>query len=344
VTLLERYIRAREARLTRDFVADRQAATGEMEWGLEHLGLLDAGTDAANVESLLAFNRAVIDDSDRYFAPALDIVPDSEGLDGTFPSPVQSGSPLNDQAWCRVFIKDAARGTVIIVPHWNGSRREYYPLAEIFGMAGFSTIVTTLPHHDERRAPHTRFDTSMITASVGRTQHSVRQAVAEVRSLVRWAGRKFNGPTFVYGLSLGSAVAAIAAAHEPAIAGIVLVATAAHFADVVWGAEVTSHVQNAVAKRMGLPALRELWAPISPLTYVPLHAANAAPQFLIQAGLDEVMRPENAQILTDAYDSRHVRYTKRVLPCGHQTIGTFPFAYWQAGLSVRFLRNLIGSQ
>jgi pimeloyl-ACP methyl ester carboxylesterase len=336
---LESYIRRREAQLTRDFVAEREAFTAEMGWGLKYLHLGDDGRREEPAKAFDDFCQSALQSSDGFFRPRDNAALIQTGDDLWFESPASTGSEQNDRALCRLFETGRPVGTVIVLPHWNGSRREFFPLARVFRLAGLQTIVATLPYHDERRPSGGQFDTHMVSPNVGRTLNAVRQAVAEARTLVRWARREQPGPVFLYGLSLGSAIASMAAAHEPQVAGLVLVLTAAHFADVVWEAEVTSHILSSFTGKIDLPRLRHHWEPISPVTYAHLHGRNRTPQLLIEAQYDDVMRRPNLRALLDAYEEHKVPYTAHCLPCGHQTIGTLPFSYWQAILAARFIRH-----
>ncbi|MBB4189334.1 esterase/lipase [Sinorhizobium terangae] len=74
----------------------------------------------------------------------------------------------------------------------------------------------------------------MLSSNLGRTIQSVRQAVWDGRKLIRWLKSEDYREVSVLGMSLGSWVAGLIAAHDPGVSKASLFLTAGSLADMVW--------------------------------------------------------------------------------------------------------------
>src|SRR5690606_35300632 len=122
---------------------------------------------------------------------------------------------------------------LIIFHHWNASSRQRV-LAGWFARLGITVVEVSMPYHFERSRPGAAHADYMLSANLGRTLQSVRQAVVDGRSVVRWLSGSGYREISVLGMSLGSWVAGLVAAHDPAVSRASLFLTADSLADMVW--------------------------------------------------------------------------------------------------------------
>ena len=126
----------------------------------------------------------------------------------------------------------------------------------------------SLPYHDQRRPESQKLAAFMVSANLGRTIRSCRQAVLEARLAVMWLERQGYKRIGVVGSSLGSSIASIVAAHDSRVRVAALVMTAGHFGEVVWTGLATQHIRLALDGRLTLAQLNQVWSLISPISYV----------------------------------------------------------------------------
>ena len=105
-------------------------------------------------------------------------------------------------------------------------------------------------------------------------------------------------------------------------------------ADVVWNGLSTSHVRKALEGAIGLDKLRELWKPISPFPFIPRLKGTERQMLMLSGRYDLTFPPSLTQQGYDELDRYSVPVRKEWLPCGHYTMGKFPFQAI-AGLKIR---------
>jgi len=139
-------------------------------------------------------------------------------------------------------------------------------------MLGMSALRLTLPYHEERRPPELERADHLVSTNVGRTVQSMRQAVLDTRAAVSWLKSEGYERVGILGTSVGSCIAFLAFAHEPALdAGafnLYQVTLRTCMARVV-----TQHVREGFGDHLTLDELRQCWAPVSPLPFIPRVAA-----------------------------------------------------------------------
>ncbi len=101
---------------------------------------------------------------------------------------------------------DGARGTVVLAHGLNRSRIEMVKKAPFLHEHGWNALLLDLRHHGESGGDTTTFGQ--------KEKGDVLAAVAEAR-------RRAAGPVVLWGVSLGGASVVMAAAEDPAVAGVV---------------------------------------------------------------------------------------------------------------------------
>jgi pimeloyl-ACP methyl ester carboxylesterase len=229
---------------------------------------------------------------------------------------------------------------VIVVPHWNSRPGSYRRFATALVWAGFSVYVLTLPYHGSRSSSGLeQIANDFLNADLGAAIRSVRQAVGEVRLLTAWLLTQGAAEVQVVGLSLGSCVAALVAAFEPHVKSTVLLLSAGDFAETVWTGRATRHIRKAVEGHISLVELKRVWSIISPSTFITRFRQNESRLLMINGQIDRVVPLDLTARFVEELRASGVELRWRVLPCGHYTLGVFPFSIVSVVLSIAFLRK-----
>ena len=137
----------------------------------------------------------------------------------------------------------------------------------------------------------------------------------------------------------GSCIGFLAMAHDERIECGSFIHVSSFFADVVWHGLSTSHIRKSLESSISLEDLRRFWAPISPFPFIP-QLGKKKQKMMFLAGRYDLSFPfELSQESFAEFDRYDLDYELTTLPCGHYTMGQFPF-YIVAGFSVvNFLRR-----
>ncbi len=310
------------------------------DWGLEFLGQQANGSDP--LAALRQFNEGVLSDSHLFYTPPPSRQADfaCDGFWLTFPSGLTTPYEKNNLVHARYFPAEARRAAVIVSPQWNAQEDSHIALCHGLNRFGISALRLSLPYHDRRRLDgFTRAD-YMVSANIGRTIQSVRQAVLDIRRATDWLVAQGYERVGVLGTSIGSCVSWLAFIHDERLATGVFNMVSSWFGDVVWRAITTSHIRQTLEQKVTAEQLREAWRVISPSAL----AAERLPQVrrparLISARYDLSFLPDLSQIFFDDCDRYGVPVEKKLLPCGHYTIGQTPFKYMDAFHIVNYFRR-----
>lgn len=344
--MLARFIHAREQARWR---AETRRRVQPFAWGIEHLGGDPGGEEPRGF--LGRYADQALGESDRFFAvsPAEWYQRNGEVL--TFPSALQSAFPENNLVYARVFEapNQSGRGrAVIVLPQWNAEWEAHVNICRVLNRFGLTAVRLSLPHHDRRMPAGLERADYMVSPNIGLTLQASRQAVLDARRLVPWLLNQGYRKLGILGTSIGSSVAFITLAHEPALRAAVLLHVSSYFADAVRTGLTTSHVWEGLQGHVSAAELRHYWAPISPYPYIGKLAPPSAGQvgaekqvLMISGRYDPSFRPELSRQFWADFDRRKIPYELLVLPCGHYTLATFPFSYWAGIRFVRFLRRAL---
>ena len=272
-----------------------------------------------------------------------------------FTSAIRTRYPENDQMNARWYPahgrKDAAgkptkpKQAIIVLPQWNSDAISHNVLCTLFNRFGISALRLSQPYHDIRRPPELERSDYAVSANIGRTIASCRQAVVDIRSCMDWLETQGYSQFGVLGTSLGSCYAFIAAAHDPRLRVCAFNHASTWFGDVVWEGQSTRHVRTAL-EDAGLTQdqVRELFLGISPMAYMQRFAATPKRVLVVHATYDLTFPLHLSREVLSQFQQNNIDFVSKVLPCGHYTTGETPYKYidgWYLGSFVyRAFRDL----
>ena len=303
-----------------------------------------ANSGTASLDEFLDIAEKTANDPDRFFGLG-DTVPDvsSDDLWVRFPSSISTGIAENDTVHAKVTKAGSSDHAVIVFHHWNASSRNAQ-LARFLAMQGLAVVEMAMPYHLERSRPGSSHADFMLSPNLGRTLQSVRQAVVDGRHLVGILQHAGYTSVSVLGISLGSWVAGLVAAHDPAIRRASLFLSAGSLADMVWTGGATQHIRASLEGKMELSELRRAWAPLSLGNHAARLARPGLDVQLVLAKRDRVVLPALSEEFVQQMKGRGAStYVKR-LNCGHYSLALPPYAV-SAGISAgRFFRGKLPGQ
>ena len=309
------------------------------EWGTEYITANANGDDPRQLFS--KFSKNTVANSDEFFISPeiLDFKLNNSIL--TWTSGVTTPSTENNTVYAKYFphetIKKAA---VLVLPHWNAKAGTYFDLCKLFNRVGFSALRMTLPYHEERKPPEINRADYLVAPNVGRTLQSLRQAVVDTRSAIRWLKQQGYEKIGIVGTSIGSCVGFFAFTHDMQIDTAVFNHVSGYPADVVWHGLSTYHVKESIGDNLTLDELREYWLPISPMAYMErLAKLPPRPQRYIYTLYDLSFPVDLSRDTINALRKHKIKHSKAVIPCGHYTLGQKPWVYYDAFKIVSFLRK-----
>jgi len=297
------------------------------EWGLEHFEDRQITDDPRDY--IRDFNSRVIPESDTFFRPdAID--PGAFDFDGfwlKFPSAVTTPYEKNNTAQGRFYRAEAGDRAVIISPQWNADLESHVALCRGLNRFGISALRLSLPYHDRRMPDELTRADYMVSANIGLTVQSVRQAVLDIRRAADWLWAQGFRKVGVMGTSIGSCVSWLAFIHDERFETGVFNMVSSWFGDVVWRALTTSHIRQALEEELTAEEVREAWLSISPSAYSARLSNLRRPSLLISTRYDLTFLPDLARIFFEDCDRNGVPTRKKLLSCGHYTIGQTPFKF-----------------
>ncbi|NTI46148.1 RcgR family putative quorum lactone hydrolase [Rhizobium rhizogenes] len=253
-----------------------------------------------------------------------------------FPSDMSTDVEENNVVWAKITESGSFDQVMVIFHHWNASARNQQ-IASFFSKRGITVVEIAMPYHFERRRPGSAHADYMLSPNLGRTIQSVRQAVWDGRKLIRWLKSEGYREISVLGMSLGSWVAGLIAAHEPAVSKASLFLTAGSLADMVWTGRATRSIRESLEPEIKLTDLRRAWAPLNLENYAHNLARRDLDLHVVLAKRDKVVLPELSQRFMKRLKDAGAQPNILELNCGHYSLGMPPYILL-AGLSLkRFL-------
>jgi hypothetical protein len=330
------------------------------EWGEEWMdagGLWPGRVDGTGEAAVRAWVDAVMRDTPRFFtAPATtdytltaatpeDAVADDGGT-LTFPSAFASPHPENNTVSARWFpakgheaLPREQRKAVVVMPQWNAGAGDHIGLAKLLARFGVSALRMSKPYHDVRMPPELTRADYIVSANLVRTVQVCRQTVLDVRRAVAWLDQQGFGSIGLLGTSLGSCLSLLTGVHEPLVKAMALNHVSPWFADVVWRGLSTQHVRAGLDGHLTLDTLRDLWAPISPWSYLDRLAGRSA--LMVYAKYDLTFHEDLSLVLINECRRRGLPIEVGTLPCGHYSTGRAPFKFYDAYLLIEYLRRAL---
>lgn len=259
-----------------------------------------------------------------------------------FTSPVRTPYPENDLANARWYPAPEHRAqstelrqsgarprrAMVVMPQWNADAFSHNALCRLFNRFGISALRLSKPFHDIRRPAEIERSDYAVSANLGRTIASVRQAVVDVRCCLDWLEAQGYEEFGILGTSLGSCYAFIASAHDRRLRVNAFNHASMAFGDVVWTGQSTRHIREGF-ERAGLTQERlyRLWRGISPVAYMRKFAEHKKKVLVIHAEYDLTFLPEYSEQVVRSFAEHELDFVSKVLPCGHYTTGEFPYKF-----------------
>lgn len=241
-----------------------------------------------------------------------------------FPSSLSTGCLENDVVYAKVTPAKASDHAVIVFHHWNAASRNA-PLARFFAGRGIAVFEMALPYHLERSRLVATYADYMLSPNLGRTMQSMRQAVIDGRQLIRIAHRAGYSKVSVLGISLGSWVAGLIAAHDTAVEKAALFLTAGDLAEMVWTGRATQHIRASLEGRIGLLDIQRAWAPLNLENYVAQLSRPGLELQSVLASRDRVVLPVLSERLVQRLQDAGARTNVMRLNCGHYSLTLPPY-------------------
>jgi hypothetical protein len=308
------------------FDQERHRSRLPFAWGLEHIGGKSDGDDPRAF--LERYVEAAVKRSEDWYA--LTAVGDYALTDNilTFSSAVRSPWAENNRVYGQLFRTKEKGPAVVVLAQWNARWHEQQNVCRWLQKLGVTAIKMSLPYHDRRAIPnHPRAD-HLVGPNIGLTMQAARQGVVDVRHTIRWLEQQGYGRLGILGTSIGSAIGFITMCHEPALSAGAFVHASAYFGEVVASGLTTVNVWESLAAA-GIEAseLRQFWSPISPFPYVSRLRGAEKKILLITGSYDPTFRPELTIQLLVELANEQVRFEHLALPCGHYSMGVWPFSH-----------------
>lgn len=356
-------------------VSRHERVVRPFDWGLDWLappGVADVSRlapgeahapDAVNGSAgvrIRAWVDEVMRDTDAFFTPAPTtdyvLTPASEHLRAggeagtlTFPSGFRTPHPENNTVYARYFPAAPlrrprpptarAQRAVVVLAQWNSDPEGHIGLCRLLAKLGIASLRISLPYHDRRMPPELSRADYIVSSNIVRTLQVCRQAVMDVRRALWWLRDRGYERLGLLGTSLGSCLAMLTGVHEPLVRTQALNHVSPYFGDVVWRGLSTEHVRRGLDGHVDLAALRDLWRPISPWSY--LDRVHDKQTLLVYARYDLTFPVDLSRLLVDEWRRRDPRLKVATLPCGHYTTGEAPFKFLDGYHLGNFLgRNL----
>jgi pimeloyl-ACP methyl ester carboxylesterase len=296
----------------------------------------DQGTSLAALADMVKASTA---EADKFYAIESDDVSDFV-FDGdilTFRSGIVTETELNNIVHAKVYEGTRRRSAIVVLPHWNAETWGYDPLSRRLARLGLTVVELTLPYHGLRSRPGSGFSDYFVSPNIGRTIRSVRQAVLDTRKTLAWLSDRGYRDIALVGISLGSCVAGLVAAHDERIRASALLLTAGDFSEVVWTGRATQYIKGALAAGMTLDELKGVWSIISTGTFAKELSRARHGILIISGSRDRLVLPCLTERFFEQLRSYQARCDWRVLGCGHYSMGSFPFNAVAFLMLARFL-------
>lgn len=255
----------------------------------------------------------------------------------SFPSGIISDIDENNRVWAKVTEANPSRKALIVFRHWNAKKRNRI-ISKFLSQRGITVVEIAMPYHMERQRPGSTHADYMLSPNLGRTIQSVRQAVWDGQRLIHCLKKSGYDDISVLGISLGSWVAGLIAAHNPAVSNASLFLSAGSLADMVWTGRATRSIRESLERNITLVDFRKAWAPLNLESYARgLTRADLDLQ-LVLAMRDKVVLPELSAKFVNSLKQAGGSPDVLELNCGHYSLALPPYSM-RAGLWLNRLLN-----
>ncbi len=318
---------------------DTDRVVRPFDWGLDWMGLpeLDGEDPRGRVRERTSCWLA---DSDAFYAYERPRDYKLQGTHLTFSSPLATPHPENNVVHAEWLPAGRDRGrAVVVLPQWNAGADGHMGLGRLLNRFGISALRMSLAYHDFRKPRETTRADYHVSSNIGRTIHAGRQSVIDTRACLDWLEVGGYERLGLLGTSLGSCIAFNAAAHDLRPRAAVFNHVSMYFGDVVWTGLSTQHVRRGFGDTITQDELRDYWAVISPASYMERLQGREMESLLIWARHDTSFLPVYSREVLGRFRTLGLKHRTVAMPCGHYTMGQFPFNIMDGLTMCRFLAN-----
>ena len=322
---------------------DNNRLVRPFEWGLEYISDHVNGDDPRHV--LRQYAAGAMAHSEEFYAlPEINdfrLVQDQL----TWSSAIKTPDAENNLAHARYFPAKpekarTPRTAVVVLPQWNAQPDSHVEACRIFNFIGMSALRLTLPYHDQRRPAGLERADHLVSTNIGRTLQSMRQAVLDTRAAVRWLKQRGYERIGILGTSVGSCIAFLAFAHDSDINAGTFNHVSGHVADVVFRGVSTQHVRAGFGDEVGVDELRQYWAPISPVPFIPRVSKMKQRPIRVLCARSDLTFPIDLSLEAIATAKEHNLPIDVVwFSCGHYTLASMPWKAIDAWKIATFMRK-----
>jgi pimeloyl-ACP methyl ester carboxylesterase len=257
----------------------------------------------------------------------------------TFRSEMSTDIAENNMVWAKITESGRGDQALVIFHHWNATRR-MRQITGFLSRQGITVVEIAMPYHLERSRPGSLYADYMLSANVGRTVQAVRQAVWDGRKLIRWLQNEGYRDVSVLGISLGSWIAGLIAAHEPVVSKASLFLSAGSLADMVWTGRATRSIRKSLEPHLSLIQLQRAWAPLNLERHADKLARPGLKLHVVVASRDSVVLPDLSERLLQRLGDAGAKVTTLRLNCGHYSLALPPYIL-RAGWSLKQFQSPI---
>jgi pimeloyl-ACP methyl ester carboxylesterase len=172
----------------------------------------------------------------------------------------------NHVAWARLFLASKPRPIVIVIHGYMSGNfaveERIWPLPQLSAL-GFDVALFVLPFHGLRAKPELRLAPEFPGSDPRRNIEGFRQAVFDLRSLVRFLKERGHPRVGLFGMSLGGYTAALTATVESNVDFLVPLVPLACLAD--FAREQGSLSETPQQAALEYELLERLYRPVSPV-------------------------------------------------------------------------------
>lgn len=185
-----------------------------------------------------------------------------------------------------------------------------------FSDLGLNMYYFSLPYHLEREPKESLYSGElMITADVNKSLLAIKQAITDIRALIKWIRNNRKGKIILIGVSLGGFITNLTSVVENDIDALIPTFYANNIAYSIWNTIPGKYIKKDFEQGgYTYEQLEKAWTIVNPSKYKPLVKKY---NILLLSGIyDHFVVKKDTDLLWESWDK-----PKRILyPCGHAGI------------------------
>ncbi len=207
---------------------------------------------------------------------------------------------------------------LLVLPFWNCKSGGLHSLAKSFSKFGISSACITLPYHGYRMPMSMDYAEGMFSPNVGLTIRSIRQAIMDVRLVIKRLKETGYKRIDILGVSMGSMIAKTVSIIDKDVHSLVACLGGSHIANFSIEGLATQHVQRELSNRVSYKDLKEIWSIASPISHLKEGLLNTnLKQLCITAKYDKIVPEVRALEYIKKSRESKINTDWVSMPCGH---------------------------